>query len=151
MAACNMRKASVCHAVVAVFLQFFSWGLITAPMIHILNTTFKVSTKYRLHTNYRLGQMEQLYCIQYSFYFRTKLFSWMEWWWELKGSSVSYQLLLLELYLMSLGERCFYWLRHCSHVCPYHFSRWSHSSTSNHVTSFSFYRLIQRCILSPWH
>ena len=42
MAACNMRKASVCHAVVAVFLQFFSWGLITAPMIHILNTTFKV-------------------------------------------------------------------------------------------------------------
>jgi len=31
----------VCHAVVAVFLQFFSWGLITAPMINILNTTFK--------------------------------------------------------------------------------------------------------------
>ena len=47
MAACDTRKASVCHAVVAVFLQFFSWGLITAPMIHILNTTFKV--KYRLY------------------------------------------------------------------------------------------------------
>ena len=42
MARCTPRTASVCHAVVAVFLQFFSWGLITAPMINILNTTFKV-------------------------------------------------------------------------------------------------------------
>jgi MFS family permease len=30
----------VWHAVVAVFLQFFAWGLITAPMINILNATF---------------------------------------------------------------------------------------------------------------
>ena len=46
MAACNTRKPSICHAVVAVFLQFFSWGLITAPMIHILNTTFQVEYPY---------------------------------------------------------------------------------------------------------
>ena len=32
--------------VVAVFLQFFSWGLITAPMITMLNTTFGVSNNY---------------------------------------------------------------------------------------------------------
>ena len=43
MAECNPRRAKVCHAVVAVFLQFFSWGLITAPMIRVLNTTFQVS------------------------------------------------------------------------------------------------------------
>ena len=56
MAACNTRRASVCHAVVAVFLQFFSWGLITAPMIHILNTTFKVikiSFIFRQNTKYK--------------------------------------------------------------------------------------------------
>jgi len=40
MSGCKCRKASVWHAVVAVFLQFFAWGLITAPMINILNTTF---------------------------------------------------------------------------------------------------------------
>jgi len=40
MSGCKLRQASVWHAVVAVFLQFFAWGLITAPMINILNTTF---------------------------------------------------------------------------------------------------------------
>ena len=40
MSGCKIRQASVWHAVVAVFLQFFAWGLITAPMINILNTTF---------------------------------------------------------------------------------------------------------------
>ena len=64
MAACNMRKASVCHAVVAVFLQFFSWGLITAPMIHILNTTFKVEIIFHLFL-----------ILTRPFHFRTKLFS----------------------------------------------------------------------------
>ena len=37
------RRPSTWQAVVAVFLQFFSWGLITAPMIRVLNTTFQVS------------------------------------------------------------------------------------------------------------
>lgn len=41
MTHCSLRRASTCHAVIAVFLQFFSWGLITAPMIRILNTTFQ--------------------------------------------------------------------------------------------------------------
>jgi len=37
---CSLRKPSTWHAVLAVFLQFFAWGLITAPMIKILNETF---------------------------------------------------------------------------------------------------------------
>ena len=49
------RRPSTWQAVVAVFLQFFSWGLITAPMIRVLNTTFQVSInipeyKYCLYT-----------------------------------------------------------------------------------------------------
>ena len=40
MMSCRCKKPSVWHPVVAVFLQFFAWGLITAPMIKILNTTF---------------------------------------------------------------------------------------------------------------
>lgn len=40
MALCSFKQPSTCHAVIAVFLQFFSWGLITAPMITMLNTTF---------------------------------------------------------------------------------------------------------------
>jgi len=40
MSGCKFRKASTWHAVVAVFLQFFAWGLLTAPMINILNKTF---------------------------------------------------------------------------------------------------------------
>jgi len=38
--ACSLKKPATWHAVVAVFLQFFSWGLITAPMIKILNSEF---------------------------------------------------------------------------------------------------------------
>jgi len=38
--ACSLRKPATWHAVVAVFLQFFSWGVITAPMIKILNSEF---------------------------------------------------------------------------------------------------------------
>lgn len=37
---CSLRKPSTWHAVLAVFLQFFAWGLITAPMIKILNVSF---------------------------------------------------------------------------------------------------------------
>jgi len=37
---CSLRRPATWHAVVAVFLQFFSWGLITAPMIKILNSEF---------------------------------------------------------------------------------------------------------------
>ena len=44
MVCCSFKQPSTCHAVIAVFLQFFSWGLITAPMITMLNTTFGVST-----------------------------------------------------------------------------------------------------------
>ena len=44
MTLCSFKRPSTCHAVVAVLLQFFSWGLITAPMITMLNTTFGVST-----------------------------------------------------------------------------------------------------------
>jgi len=40
MGGCHLRKASTWHAVTAVFLQFFAWGLITAPVISILNRTF---------------------------------------------------------------------------------------------------------------
>lgn len=40
MTLCSFKRPSTCHAVVAVLLQFFSWGLITAPMITMLNTTF---------------------------------------------------------------------------------------------------------------
>jgi len=41
MGHCAFKKPSTIHAVIAVFLQFFSWGLITAPMIKILNTNFQ--------------------------------------------------------------------------------------------------------------
>jgi len=37
---CTLRRPATWHAVLAVFLQFFSWGVITAPMIKILNTEF---------------------------------------------------------------------------------------------------------------
>ena len=53
MALCSFKQPSTCHAVIAVFLQFFSWGLITAPMITMLNTTFGVSTEY--FTEYKLS------------------------------------------------------------------------------------------------
>ena len=52
MALCSFKQPSTCHAVIAVFLQFFSWGLITAPMITMLNTTFGVSIRTSLNINY---------------------------------------------------------------------------------------------------
>ena len=61
MTLCSFKRPSTWHAVVAVLLQFFSWGLITAPMITMLNTTFGVSTRniylsayYTSHNNERL-------------------------------------------------------------------------------------------------
>ena len=55
MALCSFKQPSTCHAVIAVFLQFFSWGLITAPMITMLNTTFGVSTENSYFTKYKVS------------------------------------------------------------------------------------------------
>ena len=32
--------ASIYHALVVIFLEFFAWGLLTSPMITVLNQTF---------------------------------------------------------------------------------------------------------------
>lgn len=36
----GIGEASVYHALVVIFLEFFAWGLLTAPMITVLNETF---------------------------------------------------------------------------------------------------------------
>ncbi|KAH3733182.1 hypothetical protein DPMN_039607 [Dreissena polymorpha] len=39
-ASSNKMHPSVYHALVVIFLEFFAWGLLTAPMIDVLNETF---------------------------------------------------------------------------------------------------------------
>ena len=36
----GLGEASIYHALVVIFLEFFAWGLLTSPMITVLNTTF---------------------------------------------------------------------------------------------------------------
>lgn len=36
----GVGEASLYHALVVIFLEFFSWGLLTSPMITVLNETF---------------------------------------------------------------------------------------------------------------
>ncbi|KAG0729093.1 Hippocampus abundant transcript-like protein 2 [Chionoecetes opilio] len=36
----GIGEASVYHALVVIFLEFFAWGLLTSPMITVLNDTF---------------------------------------------------------------------------------------------------------------
>ena len=36
----GLGQASLYHALVVIFLEFFAWGLLTSPMITVLNTTF---------------------------------------------------------------------------------------------------------------
>ena len=33
-------EASIYHALIVIFLEFFAWGLLTSPMITVLNKTF---------------------------------------------------------------------------------------------------------------
>ncbi|XP_018497461.1 hippocampus abundant transcript 1 protein [Galendromus occidentalis] len=40
----GVGKASVYHAVIVIFLEFFSWGLLTTPMINVLKETFRDHT-----------------------------------------------------------------------------------------------------------
>ena len=40
----GMGEASVYHALVVIFLEFFAWGLLTSPMITVLNETFPEHT-----------------------------------------------------------------------------------------------------------
>uniref|UniRef100_A0A4W4F5X4 Major facilitator superfamily domain containing 14Bb n=1 Tax=Electrophorus electricus TaxID=8005 RepID=A0A4W4F5X4_ELEEL len=37
---CSNGRAKVTHAVVVIFLEFFAWGLLTAPMLTVLHETF---------------------------------------------------------------------------------------------------------------
>ncbi|CAG0894957.1 unnamed protein product, partial [Cyprideis torosa] len=36
----GIGDASLYHALVIIFLEFFAWGLLTSPMITVLNETF---------------------------------------------------------------------------------------------------------------
>ena len=36
----GLGEASIYHALVVIFLEFFAWGLLTSPMITVLNHTF---------------------------------------------------------------------------------------------------------------
>jgi hypothetical protein len=36
----GLGQASLYHALVVIFLEFFAWGLLTSPMITVLNSTF---------------------------------------------------------------------------------------------------------------
>ena len=36
----GLGEASIYHALVVIFLEFFAWGLLTSPMITVLNQTF---------------------------------------------------------------------------------------------------------------
>ncbi|XP_040583787.1 hippocampus abundant transcript 1 protein [Lepeophtheirus salmonis] len=40
----GVGKASIYHALVVIFLEFFAWGLLTSPMITVLNETFPEHT-----------------------------------------------------------------------------------------------------------
>ncbi|KAG9355032.1 hypothetical protein JZ751_001745 [Albula glossodonta] len=40
----GVGKASVAHAVVVIFLEFFAWGLLTTPMLTVLHETFPQHT-----------------------------------------------------------------------------------------------------------
>uniref|UniRef100_A0AAR2L3T8 Major facilitator superfamily domain containing 14B n=1 Tax=Pygocentrus nattereri TaxID=42514 RepID=A0AAR2L3T8_PYGNA len=40
----NIGRAKVTHAVVVIFLEFFSWGLLTTPMLTVLHETFPEHT-----------------------------------------------------------------------------------------------------------
>lgn len=40
----GIGEASIYHALVVIFLEFFAWGLLTSPMINILNETFPQQT-----------------------------------------------------------------------------------------------------------
>lgn len=40
MVSSGIGEASVYHALVVIFLEFFAWGLLTSPMITVLNETF---------------------------------------------------------------------------------------------------------------
>jgi MFS family permease len=40
MQSSGIGEASVYHALVVIFLEYFSWGLLTMPIINVLNKTF---------------------------------------------------------------------------------------------------------------
>jgi len=40
----GVGEASIYHALVVIFLEFFAWGLLTSPMINVLNQTFPTNT-----------------------------------------------------------------------------------------------------------
>jgi len=40
----GIGEPSVNHALVVIFLEFFAWGLLTTPMITVLNDTFPKHT-----------------------------------------------------------------------------------------------------------
>ena len=40
----GIGEASIYHALVVIFLEFFAWGLLTSPMISVLNSTFPEQT-----------------------------------------------------------------------------------------------------------
>ena len=40
----GIGEASIYHALVVIFLEFFAWGLLTSPMISVLNATFPEQT-----------------------------------------------------------------------------------------------------------
>lgn len=40
MTSTGVGEASIYHALVVIFLEFFAWGLLTSPMITVLNSTF---------------------------------------------------------------------------------------------------------------
>ena len=44
MTSSGMGEASIYHALVVIFLEFFAWGLLTSPMITVLNETFPEHT-----------------------------------------------------------------------------------------------------------
>merc|ERR1719412_55961 len=44
MTSTGMGEASIYHALVVIFLEFFAWGLLTSPMITVLNETFPEHT-----------------------------------------------------------------------------------------------------------
>uniref|UniRef100_A0A0B6YZE3 Major facilitator superfamily (MFS) profile domain-containing protein n=1 Tax=Arion vulgaris TaxID=1028688 RepID=A0A0B6YZE3_9EUPU len=40
----GIRQASIYHALIIIFLEFFAWGLLTSPIISVLNDTFPKHT-----------------------------------------------------------------------------------------------------------
>ena len=43
----GVGKASIYHALVVIFLEFFAWGLLTSPMITVLNQVSFPSECYK--------------------------------------------------------------------------------------------------------